>query len=120
MTDLKAFDADPNRLWSDTNNMTAEAREAALRERLSALHAGETGHMHRCARVNGTWSCASGCAMPRAAAAEADARVVRAQLGELLRHCDVLTAECCVFAVAASLPQTQTSVAPSGTLPLSP
>ena len=28
-------------------------------------HADETGHLHRCVKINGVWNCHTGCIMPR-------------------------------------------------------
>ena len=44
-------------------NARLRAELDALRERLAALHADGTGHLHVCARVNGAWVCAPGCAV---------------------------------------------------------
>lgn len=48
-------------------------RVQALQARLANAHADETGHLHRCAKVNGRWACATGCAVARAETAEAQA-----------------------------------------------
>lgn len=44
--------------------------ECQLSEWSTGARADETGHMFRCAKVNGVWSCAKGCAMARVAALE--------------------------------------------------
>lgn len=47
----------------------AEARRD-LDEWRTGAHADETGHLHRCAKINGVWSCVQGCAVTRAETAE--------------------------------------------------
>lgn len=37
--------------------------QTELSELKVGAHADETGHLHRCARVNGVWNCAKGCAV---------------------------------------------------------
>lgn len=41
---------------------------ADAQARLADLHADETGHLHRCAKINGVWSCDARCRMPQHAA----------------------------------------------------
>jgi hypothetical protein len=44
---------------------TIERERDAWHERCSALHGDDTGHMHRCLRVDGAWSCHPGCAVAK-------------------------------------------------------
>ena len=64
----------------------AQAVLNRLEETSAALHADETGHLHRCLHLRSTepprWSCAEGCAVQRAEKAEA--RLAR--LEEALRN----------------------------------
>lgn len=49
---------------------TLREQRDELRAESANWRADATGHMFRCAKVNGKWSCAEGCAMPRAESAE--------------------------------------------------
>ena len=51
--------------------LLAEVRRA---RRAEAERADETGHLHRCARINGVWSCHPGCAVAERDAALAEAK----------------------------------------------
>ena len=44
--------------------------EALERGQLAPITADRTGHLYRCAKINGVWSCAEGCAVKRAETAE--------------------------------------------------
>lgn len=61
-----------------------QARIAQMAEELEDWKAGRmadaSGHMFRCAKVNGVWSCRDGCAVRRAEQAEAQLRDTLAHL----------------------------------------
>ena len=47
-----------------------ERAKALERGQLAPITADRTGHLYRCAKINGAWSCAEGCAVKRAERAE--------------------------------------------------
>ena len=49
-----------------------ERMEQELSDWRVNAHADETGHLHRCAKVNGVWSCVLGCAVRERDAARAE------------------------------------------------
>jgi len=66
----------------------AQAVLNRLEETSAALHADETGHLHRCLHLRSTepprWSCAEGCAVQRAEKAEARLARLETALRETL------------------------------------
>lgn len=77
--------------------------QAEIAEWRTGAHADATGHLHRCAKVNGVWQCAAGCAVAerdalmvklaeaQAEAVRLEARVARAQ-AELKTQTDSFSA----------------------------
>jgi hypothetical protein len=63
---LRMLKHELTRAFSTAAKETEQA-EAKLAEWEAGAHADETGHLHRCAKVNGVWSCADGCVVAKLA-----------------------------------------------------
>jgi hypothetical protein len=48
--------------WLGVRTEERDALQAELNEWRTGARADETGHLRRCAKVNGAWECAEGCA----------------------------------------------------------
>ena len=70
----------PESAWAAADALLAllrpawERMEQELAEWRVNAHADDTGHLHRCAKVNGVWSCHKGCAIQERDALRADLR----------------------------------------------
>lgn len=74
----KAADMERN-VWQKRLAVVEQERDGLLRGQLASISADHTGHLFRCARVNGVWQCTDGCAIQRAEAAEAKLAAVEAR-----------------------------------------
>ena len=71
--------------FAEHDRIVAEltARVQALEAETTHWRADATGHLFRCARINGKWSCAAGCAIARAEAAEAQVKELQREVARL-------------------------------------